>query len=67
MFGENGELTPAQVAEVTGRLPGVTEELESRGMNPSNGKFQKGNKFGRPRVDGCVFSFRIRASSMNQI
>ena len=49
MFGENGELTPAQVAEITGRLPGVTEELEGRGMNPSNGKFQKGNKFGRPK------------------
>lgn len=31
------------------RLPGVTDELESRGMNPSTGRFQKGNKFGRPR------------------
>ena len=49
MFGEKGELTPAQVAEVTGRLPGVTDELESRGMEPSTGKFQKGNKFGRPK------------------
>ena len=49
MFGEKGELTPLQVAEITGRLPGVTEELESKGMNPSNGKFQKGNKFGRPK------------------
>ncbi|EFV9058526.1 hypothetical protein GE321_00840 [Shigella sonnei] len=49
MFGEKGELTPAQVAEITGRLPGVTEELESKGMEPSTGKFTKGNKFGRPR------------------
>ncbi|AFR52037.1 hypothetical protein ECBP2_0004 [Escherichia phage ECBP2] len=49
MFGEKGELTPTQVAEVTGRLPGVTDELESRGMEPSTGKFQKGNKFGRPK------------------
>lgn len=49
MFGEKGELTPAQVAEVTGRLPGVTDELENRGMEPSTGKFQKGNKFGRPK------------------
>jgi hypothetical protein len=49
MFGEDEKLTPLQVAEITGRLPGVTEELESKGMNPSNGKFQKGNKFGRPR------------------
>ena len=49
MFGEKGELTPLQVAEITGRLPGVTEELESKGMNPSSGKFQKGNKFGRPK------------------
>lgn len=31
------------------RLPGVTEELESRGMNPSSGRFEKGNKFGRPK------------------
>lgn len=36
MFGEN-------------RLPGVTDELESRGMNPNTGRFQKGNKFGRPK------------------
>lgn len=49
MFGEKGELTPAQVAEITGRLPGVTEELESKGMEPSTGKFTKGNKFGRPK------------------
>lgn len=31
------------------RLPGVTDELESRGMNPNTGRFQKGNKFGRPK------------------
>lgn len=31
------------------RLPGVTEQLESRGMNPNTGRFQKGNKFGRPK------------------
>nr|DAM15079.1 MAG TPA: hypothetical protein [Caudoviricetes sp.] len=49
MFGEKGELTPAQVAEITGRLPGVTEELESKGMEPNTGKFTKGNKFGRPK------------------
>lgn len=49
MFGEKGELTPAQVAEITGRLPGVTEELESKGMEPSTGKFTRGNKFGRPK------------------
>ncbi|QWY14136.1 hypothetical protein PQC41_gp003 [Escherichia phage vB_EcoP_SU7] len=49
MFGEKGELTPAQVAEITGRLPGVTEELESKGMEPSTGRFTKGNKFGRPK------------------
>lgn len=49
MFGEKEELTPAQVAELTGRLPGVTDELESRGMSPNTGRFQKGNKFGRPK------------------
>lgn len=42
-------LKPSQVAEITGRLPGVTDELESRGMNPSTGRFQKGNGFGRPK------------------
>lgn len=49
MFGDEKELTPAQVAEITGRLPGVTDELETRGMSPNTGRFQKGNKFGRPK------------------
>lgn len=49
MFGDEKELTPSQVAELTGRLPGVTGELEDRGMNPNTGRFQKGNKFGRPK------------------
>lgn len=31
------------------RLAGVTPELENRGMSPSTGKFQPGNKFGRPK------------------
>lgn len=50
MFGEEKDaLKPSAVAELTGRLPGVTDELESRGMEPSTGRFQKGNKFGRPK------------------
>lgn len=50
MFGEEKDtLKPSDIAELTGRLPGVTEELESRGMEPSTGRFQKGNKFGRPK------------------
>ena len=49
MFGDEKELTPSQVAELTGRLPGVTGELEDRGMSPNTGRFQKGNKFGRPK------------------
>ena len=50
MFGEEKDtLKPSDIAELTGRLPGVTEELEFRGMEPSTGRFQKGNKFGRPK------------------
>lgn len=50
MFGDEKEfLKPSEVAELTGRLPGVTDELEARGMEPSTGRFQKGNKFGRPK------------------
>lgn len=50
MFGDEKEiLKPSEVAEITGRLPGVTDELEARGMEPSTGRFQKGNKFGRPK------------------
>lgn len=49
MLDAEKELTPQQVAELTGRLPGVSTELESRGMEPKTGRFQKGNKFGRPK------------------
>lgn len=31
------------------RLEGVTDEYEERGMSPTTGRFQKGNKFGRPK------------------
>lgn len=31
------------------RLEGVTDEYEDRGMSPTTGRFQKGNKFGRPK------------------
>lgn len=31
------------------RLPGVTDDLEARGMDPNTGRFGKGNKFGRPK------------------
>ena len=33
MFGDEKEiLKPSEVAEITGRLPGVTDELEARGF-----------------------------------
>lgn len=31
------------------RLAGVTDEYETKGMNPQSGKFEKGNKFGRAK------------------
>ena len=50
MFGEKGELTPAQVAEVTGRLPGVTDELESLVWSQAQGSSKREISSDDPKV-----------------